>query len=99
MTGEGWLLCCGEYQDVLIIDAKSLAVIHTFISSQSPDWINCMCIVHSMRIQGNTWVLYNAKRVSIKIPPLNDFLNKWARIQNTSLSLPVRGDSSLSQTK
>uniref|UniRef100_A0A8D2CEZ5 WD repeat domain 72 n=1 Tax=Sus scrofa TaxID=9823 RepID=A0A8D2CEZ5_PIG len=51
MTGEGWLLCCGEYQDVLIIDAKSLVVIHTFISSQSPDWINCMCIVHSMRIQ------------------------------------------------
>uniref|UniRef100_A0A8C3X7U5 WD repeat domain 72 n=1 Tax=Catagonus wagneri TaxID=51154 RepID=A0A8C3X7U5_9CETA len=51
MTGEGWLLCCGEYQDVLIIDAKSLVIIHTFISSQSPDWINCMCIVHSMRIQ------------------------------------------------
>ncbi|XP_004377738.1 WD repeat-containing protein 72 [Trichechus manatus latirostris] len=51
MTGEGWLLCCGEYQDVLIIDAKTLSVVHTFTSSQSPDWINCMCIVHSMRIQ------------------------------------------------
>ncbi|XP_023395278.2 WD repeat-containing protein 72 isoform X1 [Loxodonta africana] len=51
MTGEGWLLCCGEYQDVLIIDAKSLALVHTFTSSQSPDWINCMCIVHSVRIQ------------------------------------------------
>ncbi|KAB0342383.1 hypothetical protein FD754_019309 [Muntiacus muntjak] len=51
MTGEGWLLCCGEYQDVLIIDAKSLVIIHTFISSQSPDWINCICIVHSMTIQ------------------------------------------------
>lgn len=52
MTGEGWLLCCGEYQDVLIIDAKTLDVIHTLLSSQSPDWINCMCIVHSARIQG-----------------------------------------------
>ncbi|XP_075387809.1 WD repeat-containing protein 72 [Tenrec ecaudatus] len=51
MTGEGWLLCCGEYQDILIIDAKTLAVVHTFASSQSPDWINCMCIVHSMRVQ------------------------------------------------
>ncbi|KAM9200945.1 WD repeat-containing protein 72 isoform 2-T2 [Dugong dugon] len=51
MTGEGWLLCCGEYQDVLIIDAKTLSVVHTFTSSQSPDWINCMCIVHSMRIE------------------------------------------------
>ncbi|KAM6201075.1 WD repeat-containing protein 72 [Rhynchocyon petersi] len=51
MTGEGWLLCCGEYQDVLIIDAKTLALVHTFTSSQSPDWINCMCIVHSVRIQ------------------------------------------------
>lgn len=52
MTGEGWLLCCGEYQDVLIIDAKSLGVLHTLSSSQSSDWINCMCIVHSARIQG-----------------------------------------------
>ncbi|XP_068954191.1 WD repeat-containing protein 72 isoform X2 [Petaurus breviceps papuanus] len=51
MTGDGWLLCCGEYQDILIIDAKTLTVLHTFTSSQSPDWINCMCIVHSMRIQ------------------------------------------------
>ncbi|XP_060034221.1 WD repeat-containing protein 72 isoform X2 [Erinaceus europaeus] len=51
MTGEGWLLCCGEYQDVLIIDAKTLAVVHTFTSSQSPDWVSCMSIVHSMRIQ------------------------------------------------
>lgn len=52
MTGEGWLLCCGEYQDVLIIDAKTLGVLHTLSSSQSSDWINCMCIVHSARIQG-----------------------------------------------
>lgn len=51
MTGEGWLLCCGEYQDILIIDAKTLTLVHTFTSCQSPDWINCMCIVHSVRIQ------------------------------------------------
>ncbi|XP_027631412.1 WD repeat-containing protein 72 [Tupaia chinensis] len=51
MTGEGWLLCCGEYRDVLIIDAKTLAIVHSFTSSQSPDWVNCMCIVHSVRIQ------------------------------------------------
>ncbi|XP_007480041.2 WD repeat-containing protein 72 isoform X2 [Monodelphis domestica] len=51
MTGDGWLLCCGEYQDIIIIDAKTLEVLHTFTSSQSPDWISCMCIVHSMRIQ------------------------------------------------
>lgn len=51
MIGEGWLLCFGEYQDVLIIDAKTLDVLHT-LSSQSSDWINCMCIVRSARIQG-----------------------------------------------
>ncbi|XP_027323012.1 WD repeat-containing protein 72 isoform X2 [Anas platyrhynchos] len=55
MTGEGWLLCCGEYQDVLIIDAKTLGVLHT-LSSQSSDWINCMCIVHSARIQEDSLV-------------------------------------------
>lgn len=52
MTVEGWLLCCGEYQDVLVLDAGTLAVLHTFSSSQSPDWMKCMCIVHSVRIQG-----------------------------------------------
>ncbi|KYO21230.1 WD repeat-containing protein 7 isoform C [Alligator mississippiensis] len=56
MTGDGWLLCCGEYQDVLIIDAKTLAVLHTLISTQSSDWINCMCIVHSTRIQEDSLV-------------------------------------------
>nr|XP_013032776.2 WD repeat-containing protein 72 isoform X4 [Anser cygnoides] len=55
MTGEGWLLCCGEYQDVLIIDAKTLGVLHA-LSSQSSDWINCMCIVHSARIQEDSLV-------------------------------------------
>uniref|UniRef100_A0A8C7A181 WD repeat domain 72 n=1 Tax=Nothoprocta perdicaria TaxID=30464 RepID=A0A8C7A181_NOTPE len=56
MTGEGWLLCCGEYQDVLIIDAKTLSVLHTLTSSQYSDWINCMCIVHSTRIQEDSLV-------------------------------------------
>ncbi|OXB62265.1 hypothetical protein ASZ78_012072 [Callipepla squamata] len=55
MTGEGWLLCFGEYQDVLIIDAKTLDVLHS-LSSQSSDWINCMCIVHSARIQEDSLV-------------------------------------------
>ncbi|XP_010217598.1 PREDICTED: WD repeat-containing protein 72 [Tinamus guttatus] len=56
MTGEGWLLCCGEYQDVLIIDAKTLSVLHTLTSSQYSDWISCMCIVHSTRIQEDSLV-------------------------------------------
>ncbi|XP_025960543.2 WD repeat-containing protein 72 isoform X2 [Dromaius novaehollandiae] len=56
MTGDGWLLCCGEYQDVLIIDAKTLSVLHTLTSSQSSDWISCMCIVHSARIQEDSLV-------------------------------------------
>uniref|UniRef100_A0A8C3SU68 WD repeat domain 72 n=1 Tax=Chelydra serpentina TaxID=8475 RepID=A0A8C3SU68_CHESE len=56
MTGDGWLLCCGQYQDVLIIDAKTLAVLHTLISFQSSDWISCMCIVHSTRIQEDSLV-------------------------------------------
>ncbi|XP_053573465.1 WD repeat-containing protein 72 [Bombina bombina] len=55
MTGEGWLLCCGHYPDVLIIDAKTLQVLHSF-SSQSSDWISCMCIVRSTRIQEDSLV-------------------------------------------
>ncbi|XP_063170394.1 WD repeat-containing protein 72 [Candoia aspera] len=51
MTGEGWLLCCGQYHDILIIDAITLAVLHTLTSSSSSDWISCMCLVHSLRIQ------------------------------------------------
>lgn len=72
MTGEGWLLCCGEYQDVLIIDAKTLDVLHT-LSSQSSDWINCMCIVHSARIQGICFTcIYVGKLNFDKI-----FLYRW----------------------
>ncbi|XP_005376683.1 PREDICTED: WD repeat-containing protein 72 isoform X1 [Chinchilla lanigera] len=54
MPGDGWLLCCGEYQDVLVVDAETLAVVHTFVSSQSPDWVTCMCVVHSVRVQGDS---------------------------------------------
>ncbi|KAM4676747.1 WD repeat-containing protein 72 isoform 2-T2 [Discoglossus pictus] len=55
MTGEGWLLCCGQYQDILIVDVKTLQVLHTF-KSQSTDWVSCMCIVHSPRIQEDSLV-------------------------------------------
>ncbi|KAB0400906.1 hypothetical protein E2I00_013115, partial [Balaenoptera physalus] len=74
MIGEGWLLCCGEYQDVLIIDAKSLVIIHTFISSQSPDWINCMCIVHSMRIQEDSLLVVSVAG-ELKVWDLSSSIN------------------------
>ncbi|XP_009992730.1 PREDICTED: WD repeat-containing protein 72 [Chaetura pelagica] len=73
MTGEGWLLCCGEYQDVLIIDAKTLGVLHTLSSSQS-DWINCMCIVHSARIQEDSLVAVSVTGV-LKVWDLSSSLN------------------------
>ncbi|XP_032337046.1 LOW QUALITY PROTEIN: WD repeat-containing protein 72 [Camelus ferus] len=74
MTGEGWLLCCGEYQDILIIDAKSLVIIHTFTSSQSPDWINCMCIVHSMRIQEDSLLVVSVAG-ELKVWDLSSSIN------------------------
>uniref|UniRef100_A0A8C5T4V8 WD repeat domain 72 n=2 Tax=Malurus TaxID=55806 RepID=A0A8C5T4V8_9PASS len=74
MTGEGWLLCCGEYQDVLIIDAKTLDVLHTLSSSQSSDWINCMCIVHSARIQEDSLVAVSVTGV-LKVWDLSSSLN------------------------
>ncbi|XP_054693363.1 WD repeat-containing protein 72 isoform X2 [Grus americana] len=74
MTGEGWLLCCGEYQDVLIIDAKTLGVLHTLSSSQSSDWINCMCIVHSARIQEDSLVAVSVTGV-VKVWDLSSSLN------------------------
>ncbi|XP_032479334.1 WD repeat-containing protein 72 isoform X1 [Phocoena sinus] len=74
MIGEGWLLCCGEYQDVLIIDAKSLVIIHTFVSSQSPDWINCMCIVHSMRIQEDSLLVVSVAG-ELKVWDLSSSIN------------------------
>lgn len=54
MTGDGWLLCCGQYNNILIVDARTLAVLHTLTSSRSSDWISCMCLVHSPRIQGTS---------------------------------------------
>ncbi|KAG3261896.1 WD repeat domain 72, transcript variant X1 [Ictidomys tridecemlineatus] len=74
MTGEGWLLCCGEYQDILIIDAKTLAVINMFTSSQSPDWINCMCIVHSMRIQEDSLLVVSVTG-ELKVWDLSSSIN------------------------
>uniref|UniRef100_A0A8D2M5J6 WDR72-like alpha-solenoid domain-containing protein n=1 Tax=Zonotrichia albicollis TaxID=44394 RepID=A0A8D2M5J6_ZONAL len=73
MTGEGWLLCCGEYQDVLIIDAKTLGVLHT-LSSQSSDWIKCICVVHSARIQEDSLVAVSVAGV-LKVWDLSSSLN------------------------
>ncbi|XP_057889542.1 WD repeat-containing protein 72 [Melospiza georgiana] len=74
MTGEGWLLCCGEYQDVLIIDAKTLGVLHTLSSSQSSDWIKCMCVVHSARIQEDSLVAVSVAGV-LKVWDLSSSLS------------------------
>ncbi|XP_071611252.1 WD repeat-containing protein 72 [Heliangelus exortis] len=74
MTGEGWLLCCGEYQDVLIVDAKTLDVLHTLSSSHSSDWISCMCIVHSARIQEDSLVAVSVTGV-LKVWGLSSALN------------------------
>ncbi|KAK6475177.1 WD repeat-containing protein 72-like isoform X2 [Huso huso] len=63
MEEDGWLLCIGEYQDVLVIDARVLEVLHTFISSESPDWISSMCIVHSPRIQEDSLVVVSVTGV------------------------------------
>ncbi|KAM6351775.1 WD repeat-containing protein 72 [Alca torda] len=81
MTGEGWLLCCGEYQDVLIIDAKTLGVLHTLSSSQSSDWINCMCIVHSARIQEDSLVAVSVTGV-LKVWDLSSSLNSIQERRN-----------------
>ncbi|XP_078097506.1 WD repeat-containing protein 72-like [Mustelus asterias] len=56
MSGDGWLLCCGQYQDVLVFDAHSLELLHALVSSTTPDWISSMCIVHSQRIQEDSLV-------------------------------------------
>ncbi|XP_008490266.1 WD repeat-containing protein 72 [Calypte anna] len=74
MTGEGWLLCCGEYQDVLIVDAKTLDVLHTLSSSEYSDWIRCMCIVHSARIQEDSLVAVSVTGV-LKVWGLSSALN------------------------
>ncbi|XP_021028797.1 WD repeat-containing protein 72 isoform X3 [Mus caroli] len=74
MTGEGWLLCCGEYQDVLVLDAGTLAVLHTFTSLQSPDWMKCMCIVHSVRIQEDSLLVVSVTG-ELKVWDLSSSIN------------------------
>ncbi|XP_052043767.1 WD repeat-containing protein 72 isoform X2 [Apodemus sylvaticus] len=74
MTGEGWLLCCGEYQDVLVLDAGTLAVLHTFSSLQSPDWMKCMCIVHSVRIQEDSLLVVSVTG-ELKVWDLSSSIN------------------------
>ncbi|XP_049981794.1 WD repeat-containing protein 72 isoform X2 [Alexandromys fortis] len=74
MTSEGWLLCCGEYQDVLILDAGTLAILHTFSSSQSPDWMKCMCIVHSVRIQEDSLLVVSVTG-ELKVWDLSSSIN------------------------
>ncbi|MBN3313413.1 WDR72 protein, partial [Atractosteus spatula] len=51
VAGDGWLLCCGEYQDVLLIDAQTLQVLHKFFSRDSSDWISSLCVAHSLKTQ------------------------------------------------
>ncbi|XP_040198647.1 WD repeat-containing protein 72 isoform X1 [Rana temporaria] len=80
MTGEGWLLCCGHYQDVLIVDAKTLQVLHSF-KSQSSDWISCMCIVHSTRIQEDSLVAISASG-DLKVWDLSSSVNSIQEKQN-----------------
>uniref|UniRef100_A0A670YFJ6 WD repeat domain 72 n=1 Tax=Pseudonaja textilis TaxID=8673 RepID=A0A670YFJ6_PSETE len=60
MAGEGWLVCCGQYNDILIIDAITLVVLHRLTSSSSSDWISCMCLVHSLRIQEDSLLAVSA---------------------------------------
>ncbi|XP_051053903.1 WD repeat-containing protein 72 [Phodopus roborovskii] len=74
MTGEGWLLCCGEYRDVLILDAGTLAFLHTFSSSQSPDWMKCMCVVHSVRIQEDSLLVVSVTG-ELKVWDLSSSIN------------------------
>ncbi|XP_060240743.1 WD repeat-containing protein 72 isoform X1 [Meriones unguiculatus] len=74
MIGEGWLLCCGEYQDVLVLDAGTLAVLHAFSSLQSPDWMTCMCIVHSVRIQEDSLLVVSVTG-ELKVWDLSSSIN------------------------
>ncbi|XP_053128749.1 WD repeat-containing protein 72 isoform X2 [Hemicordylus capensis] len=56
MMGDGWLLCCGQYNDVLVVDAGTLALLHRLESSRASDWVRCMCLVHSPRIQEDSLI-------------------------------------------
>ncbi|XP_061450933.1 WD repeat-containing protein 72 [Rhineura floridana] len=75
MMGEGWLLCCGQYSDILIIDAKTLAVLHTLTSAHSSDWICCLCLVHSPRIQEDSLIAVSAAG-NLKVWDLSSSVSK-----------------------
>ncbi|KAM8974147.1 WD repeat-containing protein 72 [Pelodytes ibericus] len=82
MSGEGWLLCGGHYVDVLIVDAKTLEVLHT-LKSQSSEWISCMCIVHSTRIQEDSLVALSAVG-ELKVWNLSSSVNSIQEKQKVS---------------
>uniref|UniRef100_A0A8C4TDK0 WD repeat domain 72 n=1 Tax=Erpetoichthys calabaricus TaxID=27687 RepID=A0A8C4TDK0_ERPCA len=56
MVEEGWLLCCGEYPDVLVVDAQTLDILYKLISSDASNWISSMCIVRSPRIHEDSLI-------------------------------------------
>ncbi|XP_067327311.1 WD repeat-containing protein 72 [Anolis sagrei] len=60
MPGEGWLLCCGHYDGILVLDAGTLDVLHALTASQAPDWVSCMCLAHSPRIQEDSLIAVSA---------------------------------------
>uniref|UniRef100_A0A8C5M824 WD repeat domain 72 n=1 Tax=Leptobrachium leishanense TaxID=445787 RepID=A0A8C5M824_9ANUR len=82
MTGEGWLLCCGQYLDILIVDAKTLQVLHA-LKSQAPEWVSCMCIVRSTRIQEDSLVAMSAVG-DLKVWELSSSVNSIQEKQNVS---------------
>ncbi|KAF7241608.1 WD repeat-containing protein 72, partial [Varanus komodoensis] len=81
MTGEGWLLCCGHYDDILVIDARTLAVLHTLASSHASDWISCMCLVHSPRIQEDSLIAVSAAG-DLKVWDLSSSVSKIQEAQS-----------------
>ncbi|XP_034265136.1 WD repeat-containing protein 72 isoform X2 [Pantherophis guttatus] len=83
MAGEGWLVCCGQYNDILIIDAITLVVLHTLTSSSSSDWISCMCLVHSLRIQEDSLLAVSAAG-DLKAWDLSSSISKIQEKQNVS---------------
>ncbi|XP_039626216.1 WD repeat-containing protein 72-like [Polypterus senegalus] len=56
MVEEGWLLCCGEYPDVLVVDAQTLDILYKLISTDASNWISSMCIVRSPRIHEDSLI-------------------------------------------
>ncbi|XP_043934875.1 WD repeat-containing protein 72 [Protopterus annectens] len=85
MSGDGWLICCGQYQDVLVIDAQTLEVLHTFVSSQSPDWVSCMCVIHSPRIQEDSLVVVSVTG-SLKVWDLSSSIHHVQEKESVSES-------------